>query len=137
MIDIERALTPQQWEERKYATSGENPQIARVSPVLRLLYFHDARTVDRGRITTFATPREHVAVMALANDVLPREHEQKITMNTVLAVLAARVAYPLGSDSHRELVQIAAALGSLLPPAERPNYEIARAYAQYGIRESS
>lgn len=69
-------------------------------------------------------------LIALANAALPDSDPRKITRETVRAILAARTTYPFGSASHRELIQIAAALASYLPSDQQPA-ELAAAYAAY------
>lgn len=69
-------------------------------------------------------------LIAVLNDALYADDPRKITSETVRAVLSARALYPLGSASHRELIQIAAVLAAYLPPDQRtPDLEAA--YAAY------
>lgn len=74
--------------------------------------------------------RDIPAAIAYLNHELPASDDRKITQETVRAILAARATYPLGSASHRELIQIAAALASYLPADQRP-VELGAAYAAY------
>jgi hypothetical protein len=124
--ELTPALTPEEWAD---VSRGRAPD------GMRVWIDQKNGTVDVDSSGGEWAPRSEPAakMLALANAALPDDSPYRLSHEDVRAILAARIAYPVGSASHRQLVGIARRLAALLQPYLALEQDIERAMAPYDL----
>lgn len=93
MSEIANALTPEEWAQKRWATT--NYEVNSVVSLSETAYLLQFSTVRDGKscpttVQPFARPREFMAIMALANAALPPTDPHKITWADVDGLVELR-----------------------------------------------
>lgn len=122
---IPPALTPDEWEIRGKSAQGWAPRERVGVRIDDRTHLAGAFALDRWIDGTDLRETVEVmrdspvlpAVIAFANELLPDDSPYKITREKIEAVMvAARLTYPIGSASYREIAGFVDGLAALLPP---------------------